>query len=735
VSGATQTADGKRKYRGKAVINGEPVFTSVSSLEMASQCLRRWHYRFVIGGYKDEDTDAAKRGTDGHERIAHFLTTGDRSRLNALIMRGFHLLPPPGSDLYVEYDFAPYVEDHPDGCKGLSQALLRAGGIPLIGAIDLMHDRRENYGVEDISDAVDEPGVIKLCDHKFPKKMDYAKRGDELVTTFQMAGYGKWAFMRFPQLERVRLTHNYFPTKGSPRAPTALVTRDQVERTWMAADAVGVAMRDAAREPNPDKVDANTRHCHAFGKACPAIDVCKAAKFDSLEEWVGTTATQNYLDTLAREDDFGVAPSPAAPPRIHLPILNPRGEPAPMATVPNSLFQFVAQTAGVPSAAVPQAPGQAPGSYVTSVDSELARLQAGLGQAALQPQVVQAPPPVAPAPAPAPAPAVAPQMTPTDYVKAIYGCGLGFPRTSGSAAVFISSLTGRPVDADGTLPGEGQLAIYTIPHESMFPQVLDEVRGIIARTSAAPQPAVQVAPSPTAVTPPDAPVPNAANLAPMAAHVSAEDAAAKKAAEKEAAKLAKEQEKAAKKAAKEQEKAAEKAAKDAAKSQAAPTTVTPAPAPATEPAVAPATTVVNSVDVAPAPAPAATTVVNNVVVQSAPADNGITSDGTHTAINLFVDCIVDGKPTQSLLPLIHQTTAWMNKDSGCLDFREQLDGKYSHGKAKGVLAGCLRAAFKAGKIAPGNYAYQSGGDLSPVIVETMREIVALSGGTFVMGTR
>jgi hypothetical protein len=716
VSGATETVDGTKKYRGAAVIAGVPQFTSVSALELAHQCLRRWWYRYVDPRkFQSPPTKASKRGTDGHERIAHFLTTGDRSRLNALVMRGMHQLPPPGPDLLVEYDFVPWVKDHPDGKYGLSAALLKAGDIPVIGAMDLVHERRENYGVEDIADAYDEPGIIKLVDHKFTGKLDYAKTSSELVETFQMAGYGLWAFLKFPQLERVRLTHNYFPEKGTPRAPTALVTRDQCERTWMAADAVGVAMRDAARESNPDKVDANTRVCHAFGKPCPAIEVCSAAKFDSLSEWIGPTATESYLTSLGALDEFEMPPEPPAP-RFHLPVLNPRGEPAPMATPAapnsNSLFAFVAQTtAAAPNTAAPQMPGQAPGSFAPTVDQEVARLTAGLAQPAPAPV-----PPAFPTPAPAPAPAapvlqVAPppvQMTTTDYIKAIVDCGLGFPTTIGNAAQFLSTISGQPLAADGSFPGSGELAVYKIPETAMFPAVLDEVRGIAARRAAEAQAAQQTAPSPTqvqsaaptSVTPPDAPAPNAAALQPMATHAPADDAAAKKA--------AKEAEKAAKKAEKEAAKAAEKAAKEAAKQAA-----TTAPA----------------------------TVVNNTVVQQVSTTSAPTpvqqSTELGSLINVYADCAVEGLELQSLSPLLNQTFAWMCKDAGTDDFRELprgvSDSKYSHGKWKGVLTGCLRAAAKAGHILPGNYKYTTTDEVSRVVVEALAEIATSSGGVFVKG--
>lgn len=168
MSGATNNKDGSKKrwIHGRAVQDGKVRFLSVSSLEKGDSskptgCLRRWHYQY-IGGIKEAQSDAMEKGERIHAEIAHYLTTGEKL-LSGQVLAGLHMIPEPGPDLLVEHDIVPEL---PNGKSGIEIASLRAAGVPLVGAIDLIHSRGINKGTEDIEHIYDPPGTIEVVDWK-----------------------------------------------------------------------------------------------------------------------------------------------------------------------------------------------------------------------------------------------------------------------------------------------------------------------------------------------------------------------------------------------------------------------------------------------------------------------------------------------------------------------------------------------------------------------------------------
>jgi hypothetical protein len=288
MSGATANKDGTRKkwLHGRAVLKGELRFLSVSSLEKGDSskstgCLRRWHYQY-IGGLKEEQSDAMAKGEKLHAEIAEYLQTG-RKVLSSQVMAGMHMIPDPGDDLLVEHDIVPSM---PDGTSGLKHAVLKASGIPIVGAIDLIHARGINKGGSDIEATIDPPGTIEVIDWKTCRTLGNIKQGPELIKSIQMVGYGKYIFDAEPEAKLVRLSHGYFPSQGSPRKTTIRVDRDQIEKSWEHSNRVASSIRDAAKETNPDLIEANTQACRAYGKDCPALKVCTAAKSRANNQFV-----------------------------------------------------------------------------------------------------------------------------------------------------------------------------------------------------------------------------------------------------------------------------------------------------------------------------------------------------------------------------------------------------------------------------------------------------------------
>lgn len=711
MSGATQNIDGSKKEwkHGKTIVNGEVRFTSVSALELADSCLRRYWYRYKMG-LKDPPSDAMERGNKGHAEIATYLTTGERGHLGSLVLGGMNQLPTPGPDLMVEHDLVP---DLPDGTSGLAFARLRVAGIPVLGALDLGHARRENYGVQDPSQACDEPGVLKLIDHKFPGEMKNAKAATDLPETFQMAGYGIWAFETFPGLERVRLTHNYFPVKGTPRAPTILVDRDALEPTWKRAHSVGVSIRDAARESNPDLVDANTRACHSYGKPCPAIHLCRATRQSGLASLIGVTAANRIL-----------GPS--------LPIVHGAQLDMTAPITPNSLMAALnaAKTGNTAPAATTPAPVAAPvtapvaTSASADVEAEIARLAA-----------IEA---AANAPAPAPVTVANPVLALCSEIEAH---GFGFPQLVGNAAIAVAAARGYQLQSAG-LAGSGELNKYVVAELDQLAQVLVGVQQIAAKRAAEAEASGASSTPPMSDTPPT----------------------------DETAEKPKKSKKKKAKAAKQDETSVDLGTGSGPEMNDVPPdgresspdvgseSTTTVPAVATDDVFAgqPVTTPVAEfrVDTPSTTATATTTaaettVVNNVTIIQQPPSAGPTLQPPG-AINVYVDCVVDGLATKSLWPLVEYICANMSEYSAresrqvdeqgnltITDFRcGDPQGKMGFGKWRGFMAACLRDAPSRGLLGPGNWHLDGAmGEIGGVVAETMRQICRATGGVYVKGAR
>lgn len=297
MSGATQNKDGSQKkwLHGRAVSNGELRFLSVSAIEKGDSskpngCLRRWHYQY-IGGIKEPPSEAMTKGVKLHEEIAHYLKTGEKA-LSSQVLSGLHMIPDPGPDLLIEHDIVPNL---PDGKSGLKHAILKAAGIPIVGAIDLIHARGINKGTMEIEATHDPEGTIEVIDWKTCRTLNHAKPGPELMKSVQMVGYGKYIFDAEPDAKLVRLSHGYFPSQGTPRKTTIRADRDQINKSWEHANRVASSIRDAAKEPNPDLVEANTQACNAYGKECPAKSVCSAVKNNVMAKFVGQVLSQQLI--------------------------------------------------------------------------------------------------------------------------------------------------------------------------------------------------------------------------------------------------------------------------------------------------------------------------------------------------------------------------------------------------------------------------------------------------------
>ena len=319
-------------FYGPGLIAGELQFWSVSSLQLgdpesAGGCPRRWWYD-KIGGKKQPDHGWANEvGTQLHRENEHYLRTGDKSQLGPLAYAGVHMLPAPGPDLLLEHEIATAGESSLrkvdgvwSGSRNLS-SLLTCCGLPVVGKIDLVHRRGTNAGTTEILEATDPPGTAEVHDHKTTSDLKWAKTGDQLPDTIQMAGYGIWVNRHFAgEPELVRLSHGYYVTKGRPRAEkrTTLVPVERLLRRWEYVEGRGRVLVDASRETDASRVEYNVGAC-AFPRrkkvdidagipdGCPHQAYCDGARQHNLMMLYGAPPTEGdgdmgLLDDLLQDD-------------------------------------------------------------------------------------------------------------------------------------------------------------------------------------------------------------------------------------------------------------------------------------------------------------------------------------------------------------------------------------------------------------------------------------------------
>ena len=684
---------------GKAVKDGKVNYFSASALQTADSstetgCLRAYIFKYVHG-IKEPETEQMRLGTQFHSEIESYLRTGVRN-LSAQVLAGMHMIPDPGPDLFIEHSLVPLGAD---GKEDLAAAPLHVAGIPFLGKIDLLHARGTNQGASDIEDTHNE-GILEVVDWKSTGDLRYIKSASDLPKTIQMASYAKYVFAVEPSATKVRLSHAYFPKRGTPRKVTTLVTRDTIEPTWNHMQALGAQIIEAVKETDPNNVPANTNACRAYGRECPAkvAGMCKAAAHNSLSSFIGQTAAADVLNAVqtigaqmgqAREATALVTGSLSSN-ESHLqtecsPIPATSTMTTPSLIAPGSLLAHVRATAPIAAVAAPTATpvpanaptllsfGQAPAATAppapdaTAIASEVARLRTKEYDAKY--------------------PGLALRLA------AIEACGLGMPMLTGELAAAYAGLQGRVLDGDG-VAGSGMLAQFTFADPNQINDgLVQQAQDIQARMAA------QGAPQLPAPAPAPAPAPT----------VAVAEARPKRKPGRPKAD-----------------------ATPPAQAPYVPATVAPVVAgpqvemPAT---VAVTATVPQEVTLVIPPEPPA---IPAPIVQSVPADP-VAVAYVPTGINFFVDVVVDGMPTINLWPTVYALLDEMHKKSGKTDFRlSDRDSVFSYNGYKGILASMIKQT----PIPPGNYVLDgSFGDISAVVIEAMREMVYRSKGVFVRGVR
>jgi hypothetical protein len=436
---------------GRAVQDGVIRYLSPSSITKADPgstggCLRRWWFRYVAMRQEAEGK-AQILGTQMHAELKEFLLTGkDSLGKIARALKQWIPTPIPVWDAtpHLPYPGKLWTEYEISGDPILSDPILFAAGIPIIGSIDVRNHR--------------DP-IREVLDWKSTSSLDYLPTPELMANTVQMSSYGEYE-ARYAELREgsraaapVRLTHGYTVTKGpaDARRVSLVVTREQLARRWEEIEGVTRCMVDAAKEVDPNKVDANTAACFAYNRRCDHFEVCTAAQHNSLNEFTKPVPESPMSVDVMKM--LGMTQSPAAP-----------TTPAPVA----------------PAAPAPM-----------TMAERLAALEAQ--ERAVAPQVVvQAPPP----------PTYTLEFA--EAAKALDAAGWGWPAVTGEAASMKSALTGVANTGHG-FAGSGKYGALTV---STAQEVIELAAYVTAERAKIMTPVAQLpkvetaAPVPPVTTPP-----------------------------------------------------------------------------------------------------------------------------------------------------------------------------------------------------------------------------------------
>lgn len=299
----------------RAVESGVIRFLSVSAITKFDPaqdgCNRAWYWRYVAG-IKSPDTASTLLGKKLHAEIKHYLETGE-DVLSPMVRVGKHFIPERGEDLIVEQPF-----------DEVSRVLV-ADGVPLRGAMDLAHKRGVYLDTTgELRD--DHPRTGEVIDWKSSTNVSaYAKRGDQLIETTQMAGYGVIMADSDPTLDRVRMSHVYFQTRGRKHSEkrTALFDVVTVKRKWESTENTVRTMKQVARETDGLKVDPNWDACSAFG-GCFYRDRCPRTSRQAIIDLLGKAKAMSLANKLKGQGvAAGTAPASSPAPVAPASVMDP----------------------------------------------------------------------------------------------------------------------------------------------------------------------------------------------------------------------------------------------------------------------------------------------------------------------------------------------------------------------------------------------------------------------------
>lgn len=270
-------------------------------------CSRAWGFRY-IDGLKEPATKSQAEGSDVHEQLQHYTSTGE-DHLGPVARAGKRFVHGPGEGLLVEHE---------------SLGDVSVAGVPFYVRMDLLN--AGPYWLDDGGERRPQEGTAEVVDHKTTSDIaKWAKSGRALLGTTQMVTYGAWA-LRDGTAGAVRLSHCYYGTrKREALKSTVLATRAEVDDRLGAVAAIVERMKVAATARSGAELEPDTSKC----ERCHYAPVCPRPLHTRFASLLGLlveprrptlTATEedavNLLDRLKSMSPPAGAPAPATPPVV-----------------------------------------------------------------------------------------------------------------------------------------------------------------------------------------------------------------------------------------------------------------------------------------------------------------------------------------------------------------------------------------------------------------------------------
>ncbi len=329
---------------GSCIVDKRLVWSSVSQIAkfnpVEDGCNLRWFYRYRMG-WAEPPKAANDNGIKVHSQVEFYEKTGS-DVLGKVALQGKHLLPAPGKDLLVEWGLHDQPRPPDKNGKQVNwyepkESKVWAGDIPLVGFADLINARQQ-YMQEDET-LLDMPGVVEALDHKTSSDGTHAKTGEQLLTSTQMLGCGKFAAVKYPWATSIKLSHLYYLTKPKAGAKRAFLrstnaTIALLDSLWDKTVVPVVQQMKVVAAAEEREVKGNLEACNNFG-GCPYKRNCRVYGALTVKQKLvlqyGTNLTNQEVKAMSLINRVrAVAPAGAVPPPINGAVPAPAAPPPPV---------------------------------------------------------------------------------------------------------------------------------------------------------------------------------------------------------------------------------------------------------------------------------------------------------------------------------------------------------------------------------------------------------------------
>jgi len=221
---------------------------SASQITTFRDCPRKWYLNKIVG-LQSPSTGATELGSQVHAALEAYLrgesdVIGTEDEIGEIARSGAEHLPQRGEHLEIELS----LEEHMP---------LHDAPVLVKGFVDLIDHSTE-----------------EIIDHKTSSNKRYTKSQRELKINVQLMMYAEAYFQRFPDREKVTLTHLYYGTKTRwNKRVSVTVTREHVRAQWEMIKSTINEMIEASCADDAASVHAEYDSCSKYG-GCPFKGAC-----------------------------------------------------------------------------------------------------------------------------------------------------------------------------------------------------------------------------------------------------------------------------------------------------------------------------------------------------------------------------------------------------------------------------------------------------------------------------